>query len=485
VSKSVGLTAAISPFFFALLVIVLSLVLALVHFFYGYCLLAGSCLHLFKRNPILTVMLSPRECCGSSCSDSVATSRRMPFQSFLVVFLLLTQATTCLLAEAETNPMHCRLPDINAEVVPGTSRRFVEYSPVGPNRGIGNTLIYFPVIYWFAVFSGRDIAISDLSSVGSVCRILNCGFPFTSEVKKKFPDLKLAKSPVVKNMHLIEHFKSNTTYKNDIMTVNGYSAVAFHSFIGNLMKNDTFDCVKQLSGCFHQDFPKDLECMEHFALRQHFPGGIRSASMLPESVVGLPDSTRQALVQPLPPASKIFHAAVHIRAQLVSLEQKGQKVNSTSPSLADFNLYNESIFPLVSRFLTDRFYAQPNTAVGNFSVTSPPRVFVSVDDITLKRLLVQHLRDYRDPLYPLHVIYVNNSGPIKHARLMRHTVEGGAGGEESHFPGDVDMIPAMFDWYGIAQAEFTVVYRYDICCGGVMLRQCGNVMVRWCDAVLS
>jgi hypothetical protein len=375
------------------------------------------------------------------------------------VAMILVTGLVCIQTEARV-PVQCRLPDIHADVAPGTTRQFVEYCPEEAwPRGVGNTLIYFPVIYWFAVFTGRDLSVTDLSSVGSVCRIFHCGFPFTSEMKKKFPDLQLDKSPRKVNYNLLQYFSGNKHIKNDVININGYSATLFPNLMATV--GNYSECVRNLTGCSR----KDYVCMEHFAFRQHFPGGFRSASMLPESVVGLPDSSRRALVlsaapapptpplpSALPPTPKTFHAAIHIRAQLKSLENKDY---SQIVSTEDINLYNNTIFPLFSKYLTKRFYEQQADTPGNFSATSPPRVFVSVDDITLKRLLVLHLRDYRDPRLPVQLTYVNNSQPIKCSIHLRDKGDVG----RKHFPVDAEYVPTMFDWFGVSQAEFVLAYR--------------------------
>ena len=178
-----------------------------------------------------------------------------------------------------------------------------------------------------------------------------------------------------------------------------------------------------------------------------------------------------------PPAEKNFDAAIHIRAQLPFLEQK-HKTNSSAVSLADFHWFNNTVFRHVNNYLTAHFYPSDRDR-WNFSVTSPPHVFVSVDDLTLKHLLVQHLTSYRDPQRPVVVMYVNNSAPIKHARLMKESLRPPSssvsgsnatvtanssdpvmeGQPEPEAGPDVDMIPTMFDWYGLSEASFILAYR--------------------------
>lgn len=368
-------------------------------------------------------------------------------------------------------PVHCRMPDINSDVVPGLTRKFVEYCPEEAwPRGVGNTLVYFPVVYWFAVFTGRDLAITDLSSVGSVCRILNCGFPFTSEVKSKFPELKLSSSPRKVNYDLMQYFGGSKLLKNDIVNLNGYSATAFSGFL-SVVANSS-ECVQKLTGCSR----KNYTCIEHFAFRQHFPGGFRSEAMLPETVVGLSNSSRSALLLPPPPPdlphSKAFDAGIHIRAQLKSLETKW--AGNASLSAADFHLYNDTVFPQFNQFLTRRFYS--GAGAGGYSAQSPPRVFVSVDDISLKHLLLRHLQSHRHPLQPLHVTFVNNSSPIKHAKHMGRQPTDPLTGL---VPADQELVPTMFDWHGLSQAEFILSYRWVLLCSALF----SSVFLLCCQSI--
>jgi hypothetical protein len=42
--------------------------------------------------------------------------------------------------------------------------------------------------YYFAAFTGRDIIISDNSIIGEMCHVINCGFPFVSDLALAFPE---------------------------------------------------------------------------------------------------------------------------------------------------------------------------------------------------------------------------------------------------------------------------------------------------------
>jgi hypothetical protein len=46
--------------------------------------------------------------------------------------------------------------------------------------GLGNFLVFFPALYYFAAFTNRDIVIADNSIVGEMCQMIHCGFPFLS-----------------------------------------------------------------------------------------------------------------------------------------------------------------------------------------------------------------------------------------------------------------------------------------------------------------
>ena len=78
----------------------------------------------------------------------------------ILIFLLLLINTTLSLRDIE-----CHDPDLKH--TQNKNRKFILFGSEGSQgAGIGNVLIFFPAIYYYAAFSGRDIIIGDGSIVG-------------------------------------------------------------------------------------------------------------------------------------------------------------------------------------------------------------------------------------------------------------------------------------------------------------------------------
>ena len=84
----------------------------------------------------------------------------------------------------------CRDPDVGGTIEANSDRRFVVFGADSPEQaGIGNLLIFFPAVYYYAALTGRDIIISDGSTIGEMCRIVHCGFPFQNVLLHAFPEI--------------------------------------------------------------------------------------------------------------------------------------------------------------------------------------------------------------------------------------------------------------------------------------------------------
>ena len=62
--------------------------------------------------------------------------------------------------------IQCHDPDVGG-TTQNKNRKFILFGADGSQgAGIGNLLIFFPAVYYFAAFSGRDIILGDSSIVG-------------------------------------------------------------------------------------------------------------------------------------------------------------------------------------------------------------------------------------------------------------------------------------------------------------------------------
>jgi hypothetical protein len=134
--------------------------------------------------------------------------------------------------------------------------KFIEFScsPEGKRYGkctklggIGNNLILFPAVYVFAMLSGREVVIHDSSGLGNWCRALNCGFQFTSDAERAFPDLKkITNVEQFTQNDFAYKLRSNISIPNDIVGFRGmdvYATKWFH-YAGPLAR----PCVEEITG---------------------------------------------------------------------------------------------------------------------------------------------------------------------------------------------------------------------------------------------
>ena len=68
--------------------------------------------------------------------------------------------------------IQCRDPDVGG-TTQNKNRKFILFgADSSQGAGIGNLLIFFPAVYYFAAFSGRDIILGDSSIVGAYSTIV-------------------------------------------------------------------------------------------------------------------------------------------------------------------------------------------------------------------------------------------------------------------------------------------------------------------------
>ena len=148
--------------------------------------------------------------------------------------------------------------------------------------GIGNLLVYFPALYYFAAFTGRDIIISDKSIVGEMCKIITCGFPFASEMALAFPAIlgkgdshALKKSAELLGVQdFIRYLEGTRKLKGNgkLIYAFGYkSESAWWQYF-----NTTVQCVQKLTGC---DLG-DIGCADRHAFQRLVRGPFKGMSLL-------------------------------------------------------------------------------------------------------------------------------------------------------------------------------------------------------------
>jgi hypothetical protein len=150
------------------------------------------------------------------------------------------------------HPIVCRDPDAGG-TAQNKDRKFLILGSPGADAGgagIGNLLIFYPAAFYFAAFTGRDIIISDKSVMGEMCNIVNCGFPFVSQLSLAYPSIlneqTLAHVEEVKVSDFNAYMDEKKQIEAKVVRAGGYQPKSEWW----VWYNTTVHCVKKITGWF-------------------------------------------------------------------------------------------------------------------------------------------------------------------------------------------------------------------------------------------
>jgi len=224
---------------------------------------------------------------------------------------------------------------------------------------LGNILIFYPAAFYFAAFTGRDIIIMDNSIIGEMCQIVNCGFPFVSQVKLAFPDIitdqALRSIEDVKAGDFQSFIEGGRAMPSRVVRSAGYISKSDWW----VYFNTTVHCVKRITGC---DLG-DVMCAERHAyqrlIRGPFKAGLTAAEE--KRIHGVPDNLKHAILT-LPHAyAPRLDAAVHLRAQFNHFEQQAS-IDDPAYKQEVWDFLNGTESKSVFAYLEDRIIDLVNEA---------------------------------------------------------------------------------------------------------------------------
>ena len=132
--------------------------------------------------------------------------------------------------------------------------------------GLGNLLIFFPSVYYFAALSGREIVIVDKSLLGEICRVVICGYPLLSTMSESYPTIfsEEALAGVV-GLKVFEFAKYLTDGPQNwlgasFIRADGYK-YASDWWLGDSQRET---CLQRLTGC---EASADVACMKFPCLK--------------------------------------------------------------------------------------------------------------------------------------------------------------------------------------------------------------------------
>jgi hypothetical protein len=307
----------------------------------------------------------------------------------------------CLIPTASLRDIACRDPDAGGTAQNRDRKFIVIGADKSEGAGIGNLLIFFPAVYYFAAFTSRDIIISDNSIIGELCKIVTCGFPFASEMALAFPKIldtdKLKHPPVIKKQDFIRYIEGTAVITSDVIYGFGYmSSSDWWAYF-----NTTTACVKRITGC---DLG-DIACADRHAYQRLIRGPFKAALTAQEEkrIRGIPDNMKHAILT-LPHAfAPRLDAAVHLRNSFRAFERQAS-ANSTEykhevetwlNSTECANVFREVEEKLIEQLLESRKSINASTsttasaAEGKKTVDDPFYVYLAADNENVKEAFAQ------------------------------------------------------------------------------------------------
>lgn len=234
----------------------------------------------------------------------------------LLVLLFLAQLSL----HSSLSPVKCRDPDVGGTAQNKDRRFMIIGSEDSGGAGIGNLLIFFPAAFYFAALTGRDIIITDHSVLGEMCNIVNCGFPFVSQLSAAFPHVlnasSMASAETLRFGDFLKHFEGSHRVEAPVIRAGGYQSKSDWW----VWFNTTVRCVSRITGC---DLG-DVMCAERHAYQRLIRGPFKAGFTEQEDkrIFGVPDYLKHALLTLPHSYAPRLDIAIHLRAQFHHFEQQ-------------------------------------------------------------------------------------------------------------------------------------------------------------------
>lgn len=317
--------------------------------------------------------------------------------------------------------------------------------------GVGNTLIYYPSVFFFAIATKREVLISDQSDLGLMCKLIVCGFRRLSQVQVKTTGhgTSVGKDvPTYKHFHLLRHFEGSEI-QEQFVRFDSYNPKS--DWIAGLeTSNGTASVVAMVSGCALAD----VTCAERFALRSLFVGPLHES--IDEVLVTQRNGSfdvlewERAIAQLTWENVPRIDAAIHLRNQFKHFERR---VELSDPAyrqeVSDWLASEEKkvLFEMLGRKLVEELtatdYCGGNGGAGTYTV------FIAGDNDEVKQALKRYVE--ANVSLPIAVLITNSTTGLMHIGSAKHT----------HSPSvmrslSLDWYP---DWYIISLCNVVIGWR--------------------------
>lgn len=329
--------------------------------------------------------------------------------------------------------------------------------------GVGNYLIFFPAMYWFAVFTGRTLVIGD-GIMSEFCRHVGCCSSFSNRstlIERGLYNKSAALQPL-NVFDLTKHFEDTSLrhvhYLRGAATTPASEWWMYFPFLGK--------CVSRLSKCS----PGDVSCAERFAFQQLIKGPFQHFSSSEEhNLRGMPASLLHK-IRTLPHATAPrFSAAFHIRREFMHFE------NASDPQNDPF--YRKSVYAWSNSSEADFVYSQlAQRFIDDFPLYEKKSgedvyVYICGDNNHVKNVLADRIKlavaaNLTAQTNRVHVMFIDD--PLIHHSRNRLVMREGK-------PYKHPLVNIAFDWYCMSLANYIYAWRNKGTRGSTFVGTAGRV----------
>jgi hypothetical protein len=344
-------------------------------------------------------------------------------------------------------PVVCRDPDVGGTRQTNDRKFLILGAEDTGGAGIGNLLIFYPAAFYFAAVTGRDIIITDKSVLGEMCNIVQCGFPFVSQLKLAFPkivnDETIRRAEGLKFGDFIKYMEGANIAQSPVVGVVGWMSKSDWW----VWFNTTVHCVSKITGC---DLG-DVMCAERHAYQRLIRGPFKAGFSEQEEkrIQGVPEYYKQSLLT-LPHAfSPRIDIAIHLRLQFYYFE------NQADPNSPEFKKEvqdwldsdeRKAVYEAMTYRVKERVKElRPN---GTKPEDDPIYIYLAADNEEVKDHFQDHLK-VMDLGAPFHIMKVNSNA-------IHHVKNFAVFKKNSNNEGLLDLV---FDWYALSLANTIYAWR--------------------------
>eukprot|EP01038_Epipyxis_sp_PR26KG_P005812 gene5812-8018_t len=358
-------------------------------------------------------------------------------------------------------PIICRDPDVGGTARNNDRKFMMIGSDSSGGAGLGNLLIFFPAAFYFAAITGRDIIISDKSVIGEMCSIIQCGFPFVSQLALAFPKIlneqTLAHVGEVKAVDFGNWVQGYREIDSHIVRASGYMPKSdWWVFF-----NTTTHCVKKITGC---DLG-DVMCAERHAFQRLIRGPFKSVLTTTEEsrIHGVPDHFKHSILALPHSYAPRLDLAIHLRTQFHHFESFAngsdpnyQKevyewINSTEANQVFSSMQNRIQDMMRNEFKIVKNNNTQTKAIeglNNENETDPIYLYLASDNELVKTYFADLLR--KNPEFHRIQIMRVETKFIYHVKNLSKLKTA------SDYEGMMDLV---FDWYALSLANTILAWR--------------------------